>query len=404
MPTHSHSAATRLSNINRSTITSDVFCTVINNFGDIGVCWRLARQLVSEHGWQVRIFVDNLRAFQKLHPTLHIDKPWQIVDGVIIEHWHKPSYGGTNLQPADVVIETFACKLPSVYIAAMAKRERKPIWLNLEYLSGEDWVPNFHLRPSPHPHYPLVKTFFFPGLGPGTGGVLKECNLDRRRVAFETSPAKQADWWQHTIGQALPTGNYTIISLFAYKNSVVDALFEQWCDSAIPIILLVPENHISNAVARFFGLPSFSAFTHAQRGSVTAYSVAFTDQHNYDILLWASDFNFVRGEDSFVRAQWATRPFVWHIYPQTNNAHLSKLDAALVRYTRTLPTNARNSLIRFWHAWNGDGVLDWADFAQHQTLFSMRGIEWAKELTQIGDLASNLVKFVKIQLKCSFVY
>jgi uncharacterized repeat protein (TIGR03837 family) len=380
-------------------IACDLFCAVIDNFGDIGVCWRLARQLTSEHGWQVRIFVDDLHAFQKLCPALAVDRSRQAVSGIVIEHWREPAHAGDTLEVADVVIEAFGCELPHVYVAAMARRERAPVWLNLEYLSAEDWVADFHLRQSPHPRYPLTKTFFFPGLGAGTGGVLKEHHLDAARAAFEASPQARDAWWRHTTGQPAPTPDATVISLFAYENPAVDSLLKQWRDGPDPVVLLVPEGRISGALARFFGLPSFAAGSHAERGKLRAHALAFTDQPGYDALLWASHLNFVRGEDSFVRAQWAARPFVWHIYPQADDAHLPKLDAALAHYADSLPAESRAALARFWHAWNGVGQPDWADFQRHRAVFERRAVQWAQELAALGDLAGNLAVFAKSQLK-----
>jgi uncharacterized repeat protein (TIGR03837 family) len=380
-------------------ISCDIFCAVIDNFGDIGVCWRLARQLADEHRWQVRVFVDDLHSFQKLCPSLALERARQTVDGIVVEHWREPSHAGDTVEVADVVIEAFACELPPIYIAAMAQRERAPAWLNLEYLSAEDWVADFHLRPSPHPRYPLTKTFFFPGLGPGTGGVLKERNLDASRAAFETSPSAREAWWLATTGRPPPLDGTTVISLFAYENLAVESLLEQWRDSATSVVLLVPEGRISGALARFFGLPSFAAGSHASRGSLSAHALAFTDQAGYDALLWASDINFVRGEDSFVRAQWAAKPFVWHIYPQADDAHLPKLDAALAHYARTLPDDTREALARFWHAWNGAGRPDWAEFQRHRPALTLRAAEWAGELAEVGDLAGNLALFAKTQLK-----
>jgi uncharacterized repeat protein (TIGR03837 family) len=380
-------------------IAADLFCAVIDNFGDIGVCWRLARQLASEHGWQVRIFVDDLHAFQKLCPTLALDRSRQAVSGIVIEHWHEPSRAGATLDVADVVVEAFGCELPHVYVAAMARREREPVWINLEYLSAEDWVADFHLRRSPHPRHALTKTFFFPGLGAGTGGVLKERHLDAARAAFEASPSMRDAWWRQTTGSSAPSDDATVVSLFAYENPAVDSLLEQWRDAAKPIVLLVPEGRISGALARFFGVPSFGAGSHAERGNLRAHALAFTDQPGYDALLWASHVNFVRGEDSFVRAQWAARPFVWHIYPQADDAHLPKLDAALDHYGRDLPEDARAALARFWHAWNGTGQPDWADFQRHRAVFEQRAVNWAQELATLGDLAGNLADFAKSQLK-----
>ncbi|WP_181969831.1 elongation factor P maturation arginine rhamnosyltransferase EarP [Paraburkholderia sp. DHOC27] len=387
------------SGTSHAAIAADLFCAVIDNYGDIGVCWRLARQLASEHGWQVRIFVDDLHAFQKLCPSLALDRSRQAVSGIIIEHWREPSRAGATLEVADVVIEAFGCEVPHVYVAAMARREREPVWLNLEYLSAEDWVADFHLRRSPHPRYALTKTFFFPGLGPGTGGVIKERHLDAARAAFETSSPTRDAWWQKTVGTPAPHADATVVSLFAYENPAVDSLLVQWRDAPTPVVLLVPEGRISGALARFFGLSAFEAGRHAERGNLRAHALAFTDQPGYDALLWASDINFVRGEDSFVRAQWAARPFVWHIYPQADDAHLPKLDAALEHYGRGLAAAARAALGRFWHAWNGVGPPDWADFQRHREVFQQRAVDWTRELATLGDLAGNLADFAKSQLK-----
>ena len=48
----------------------DVFCRVIDNFGDIGVCWRLARQLAGDFALHVRLWVDDFDSFWLLCPEL----------------------------------------------------------------------------------------------------------------------------------------------------------------------------------------------------------------------------------------------------------------------------------------------------------------------------------------------
>lgn len=375
-------------------IACDIFCEVIDNFGDIGVCWRLARQLKAEHGWQVRLFVDDLKAFHALCPAVDATLARQEAGGVVIEHWHAPTHAGDTLQIADVVIEAFGCELPAIYVTAMARRDRKPVWFNLEYLSAEDWVADFHLRPSPHPRHAINKTFFFPGLGAGTGGVLKERTLDAQREAFQRDA-----WWQERVGITAPSSETTVISLFAYENPAIDTLLEQWRDSPTPIALLVPEGRISGAIARFFGLSGFAAGSKAESGSLKAYALGLVEQPLFDALLWAADINFVRGEDSFVRAQWAQKPFVWQIYPQADDAHLPKLDAALAHYANSLPEPARAALERFWHAWNGVGAPDWSGFWRYRKHLEQRAADWALELASIGDLAGNLADFAKSQLK-----
>ncbi|MBJ9875593.1 elongation factor P maturation arginine rhamnosyltransferase EarP [Burkholderia cenocepacia] len=378
-------------------IACDLFCTVIDNFGDIGVCWRVARQLAHEHGWQVRLFVDDLHTFARLLPQVDPDAGRQTVDAIVIEHWHAEV--GDALDIADVVIEAFACELPGPYLAAMARRARRPVWINLEYLSAEDWVADFHLRPSPHPRYPLLKTFFFPGLSAGTGGVPKERDLDARRAAFDADPAARAAWWQRATGAAAPAPGTTVVSLFAYENPAVDALLAQWRDGPSPVVALVPTGRLSPAVARFFGVESFAAGVRARSGNLTAHGLAFVPQADYDPLLWVANLNFVRGEDSFVRAQWARKPFVWHIYPQADDVHLPKLDAALAHLSAGLADAPRAALERFWHAWNSAGTPDWADFWQHRAALDANALRWADALAAVGDLAGKLAEYAKSQLK-----
>ena len=191
--------------------------------------------------------------------------------------------------------------------------------------------------------------------------MLKERDLDTRREHFDAHA-----WWRERVGIERPGDGETVVSLFAYENPAVDALLAQWRDGDAPVVLLVPEGRISGALARFFGLPKFAAGTTASAGALRAHALGFVEQPRFDELLWAADINFVRGEDSFVRAQWAHKPFVWQIYPQADDAHLPKLDAALAHYTGTLDPSAREAVARFWHAWNGAGVPDWADFWRHR--------------------------------------
>ncbi len=148
-------------------LSCDIFCTVIDNLGDAGVCWRLARQLATEYDWQVRLWIDDPAPIALLAPD-HAAVP------VTVHPW-AGDFGGVT--PAQIVIEAFACELPPRYVEAMAALPRPPVWLNLEYLSAEDWVAGCHGLPSPHPRLPLVKHFFFPGFVAGTGGLLREKNL-----------------------------------------------------------------------------------------------------------------------------------------------------------------------------------------------------------------------------------
>ena len=143
----------------------DIFCTVVDNFGDIGVTWRLARQLVAEHSVAVRLWVDDLRAFERLCPEIDINASQQWQQGVEVRQW---TADWQPTEAADVVIAAFACQLPSAYMEAMAEREKPPLWMNLDYLSAEDWVVGCHGLPSVK-YKSVQKYLFLPGVPEGHG-------------------------------------------------------------------------------------------------------------------------------------------------------------------------------------------------------------------------------------------
>ena len=369
-----------------------IFCKVVDNYGDIGICWRLSRQLQREHAIDVTLWVDNLDSFQRLCPAVDPNAPVQVVDSVTVRHWRGQDDPFAPGDVADIVIEFFACDIPPGYIQAMAGCEPRPVWLNLEGLTAEEWVEGCHTLPSMHPRLPLTKHFFFPGFTAKTGGLLGEAGLDAQRQQFQSDPAAHAGFLS-ALGVTASEMAATRVSLFCYPDAPVAALFEAWQASARAITCLVPDGVAKEAVSAFLGAEA-NAGAVAARGALTVRVLPFVAQPDYDKLLWACDLNVVRGEDSFVRAQWAGKPFVWHIYPQDENLHHVKLRAFLQRYAVNL-----DSLAQFSLAWNGatDAGQDWAALwqalASEMPRISQRADDWRREMVALGDLASNLLKF-----------
>lgn len=386
-------------------ITCDIFCAVIDNFGDIGVCWRLAKQLVYEHDMTVRLWVDDLLSFCRLHPAISPDMPIQHCLGVEIRHWSSTFLELTfpKVEPAQLVIEAFACVLPECYVAAMVEQEYKPIWVNLEYLSAEEWVAGCHCLPSPNPSLPITKYFFFPGFTLQTGGLLLERDLIARRDAFQSELHTQATFWR-ALGVPLPKPDEVRVSLFCYENIALPELFSTWAKANIPILCLVPEDCVLPQVAAFFGTEHVVAGDILQYGNLEIRVLPFIAQERYDELLWACDINFVRGEDSCVRAQWAGKPFVWHIYPQQDKVHLKKLSAFMELYCSGLQLDATRALYSLWEGWNigqceGQGASTslkpaWNEYWEHIALLQRHAREWSQHLSG-NSLVLNLLNFVQ---------
>ncbi|MDF1486200.1 elongation factor P maturation arginine rhamnosyltransferase EarP [Ramlibacter sp. H39-3-26] len=354
----------------------DIFCRVIDNYGDIGVCWRLAANL-AERGHAVRLWSDDARALAWMAP--------QGCPGVQVLPWpaQAPADG-----VGDVVVEAFGCEIAPEFVAAIAGSTsaggQKPLWINLEYLSAEGYVERSHGLPSPMlagPGAGLTKHFFYPGFTPATGGLLREPGLPARQAAFDRAA------WRAAHGVA---NGALAVSLFCYEPAALGALLARWADGPQPVRLLATPGRATAAVRA--ALQNENSLQRRQDGR-SALSISYLDtlpQPGYDELLWASDLNFVRGEDSLVRALWAGQPFVWHIYPQPeDDAHHAKLDAFLDWF------QAPGSLRHFHHLWNGlrAGPLPALDAATLAAWHAAAQAARARLLTQ-DDLVAQLLRFV----------
>lgn len=374
MDTHSIGANTR-----GPALRWDVFCRVVDNLGDIGVCWRLCTDLASR-GQQVRLWIDCPDDLDWMAPGarqgLH---PW-----VQVLHWTEPMATGLAdaLSPADVWVEAFGCDPARECIDALAGRlaagETPPVWLNLEYMSAEPWVERCHRLPSPVMSGPLkglTKWFFYPGFTPATGGLLREATLPARQLAHE--PAR----WLRNLGLPVDDGRRRV-SLFCYEPESLGNVMRSAGLDASPADWLITPGRASAAVDQALGEePPGEGCRPIRLPRLT--------QQDYDRLLWSCDLNFVRGEDSLVRALWAGKPFVWQIYPQHDNAHHAKLDAFL-DWLQAPP-----SWRAFHHGWNGmspgetvwpgwDAIGEWASCA----------LQARDRLLAQADLCSQLLGFV----------
>ena len=348
----------------------DIFCRVVDNWGDMGVCWRLAADLAAR-GRQVRLWVDDASALAWMAP--------HGASGVEVRPW-------PDAVPADgvgeAVVETFGCDIPDAFAAALASLQntgrRAPPWINLEYLSAEGYVQRSHGLPSPvmsGPGRGLVRWYFYPGFTQRTGGLLREADLPRRQAAFDR-PSWRA---RHGIG-----GAQRAITLFCYEPPALPGWLDRLAQRA-DVRLLVTPGRASAAVRAW----------QAQRaGASPPLSIDHLpprSQPEFDELLWASDVNCVRGEDSLVRALWAGQPLLWHIYPQHDDAHHAKLDAFLDWL------DAPPAVRALHHVWNGMRPGPMPDLLDDGLLRAWGACVQAarRRLLAQDDLVTQLFRFVQ---------
>ncbi|MDR1162612.1 MAG: elongation factor P maturation arginine rhamnosyltransferase EarP [Candidatus Accumulibacter sp.] len=376
----------------------DIFCAVVDNYGDVGVAWRLARQLKREYGgyggynFTVRLWVDDLVAFRAICPEVSPSLSVQYVFNVEVRAWSKNAADLTPaVPPANVVVETFGTRAPDSYSRAMASASPRAVWINLEYLSAERWVEDCHTLPSPHPHLPRVTYFFFPGFTDKTGGLLRERDLEEDLRRFPDSPEAREAFWK-TLGLAAPVPETQTLFLFAYENAATPGLLDFLASGSLPFRCIAPP---CTQMKTFFGNAALSEKT-SSRGRLEFLTLpAFVPQTRFDALLLCSDIVFVRGEDSFVRAQWVEKPFIWNVYPQKDKAHFAKLDAFLDLYCKNLSREASKAVRAFHHEWNEnrfspETCAEWIaclpELREHAK-------NWAKHLKKHDDLCRSLVKF-----------
>ena len=320
----------------------DIFCRVVDNLGDAAICWRLARQLANEYSLAVRLWIDQPQALSRLVPGA---RPGQMQDRVSIESWRDddPRLSLTRSeQVADVVIAGFECELPAGYRHAMTSR--RPVWINLDYLSAQAWVDTHHGLPSPKSDG-LTESFFFPGFTSESGGLLREADLIDRCERFDRDPSARIDFLRSLGIDARPGERF--MSLFCYPDSPVAELIDglKAIEGQASAATGTPENWqllIPEGIA-----PELSVRRGVRR-------VPFLSQTDYDRLLWSCDLNWVRGEDSLVRALWSGRPLIWQAYRQIGEAHRPKLEAMIDRWLKDaeLPDPAATAWRKAHTAWN----------------------------------------------------
>jgi uncharacterized repeat protein (TIGR03837 family) len=296
----------------------DIFCKVIDNHGDIGVCWRLARGLAGR-GHQIRLWVDDASALR-----------WMAPEGdpaVQVLQWDQQR----TASPGEVVIEAFGCEITDAFQAAIKSCSKRvqPPWINLEYLTAESFAERNHELPSPilsGPAAGLTKHFFYPGFTTRSGGLLHEPDLMQRRSVF-----------------VRPTSEVRRISLFCYEPAALRQLLRVLGEGPRHTELLVTAGRATAATKA-----ALTQSPEVLRGNALSITwLPLMTQEDFDRLLWSCDLNLVRGEDSLVRALWAGQPFIWQLYPQDDDAHHAKL-AAFLDWL-----DAPASLREAHFAWNG---------------------------------------------------
>lgn len=362
-------------------MTIDIFCDVIDNFGDAGVCWRLASIFSREHGFPVKLYINDAQTLSKITSGLDPKNLPCLVDGIEIHDWKDAE----TSEPSQVVIETFGCRLPYAFEQKIASARPQPIWINLEYLSAEDWVEGCHSLPSPHPSLNVNKYYFFPGVTKKTGGLMIEKDLFIRQKHFSKDRNKFLEAFN------LDPEVFTTF-VFCYPSAPLAKFYIALQKRGKDINLLLPKGAATEILSKLYK-------EHPSRNIHLGIS-EMVPQSEFDKFLWASDAVIIRGEDSFVRAQLSGKPFIWNIYPQTEETHIKKLEAfgERIRPFYGASYQAWIDMNLSWNKSSSDLAPYWNRWGEELPLIKEAALRWRDHLVSLGSLADNLLRFVKSKI------
>lgn len=378
-----------------------VFVRVIDNYGDAGVGWRLSCLLAEYLHMHVRLWIDDTDALNKLVPAP--EKQARIT----IEAWQGDAMMQQQLSAAAdpvLVIETFGCELPPQVLERI--RECRPLWLNWEYLTAEDWAVGLHAMSSLQPNG-LEKYFWFMGIDEGSGGLLREPDYLAEREKFRQQPQLQQAFRQEYGLPLQHTGQLWLV--FAYTSGQWAQWMAMWQQADTPVTLWLAGGQVIESLraAKLIAPEELQQEGDiCELGNVTLVRIPFVPQAAFDRLLWLADAAIVRGEDSFVRALWAGLPFFWHIYRQDDDVHLQKLHAFWFKAMQGWPAELRQAFTVLSDDLNGAGAVSslkreqaWQYLCAHWQSWVKSATAWSEMLHGQDNALEKLARFSHLPLK-----
>ncbi|WP_288958746.1 elongation factor P maturation arginine rhamnosyltransferase EarP [uncultured Treponema sp.] len=393
-----------------------ILCRVVDNYGDIGFVYRLARELSSLSSiekTQLRLIVSDLKSFNAmaLPPGISTSLAVQNYNGWKVIDWNACAEGKCEFteHPPKIILECFQCGRPEWLdeILFSAQTTQTVQIVNVEYLTAEDWADDFHLLKSGTRSALVKKINFMPGFTKKTGGLV----LDKHFVSCVHSKTAALECLKKyaskkTVALIEDTNLFRVIA-FSYERNFENeacALSEFAKNSGRKVqVLLAPG----------LGNVPFKKAAAAFK-NISVYDLEYLPQLAWDALLTLADFSFIRGEDSFSRACLSGIPFVWHAYPQEEEFQLVKAAAVLKRMEPFFSAGDMSLVKNVWLSYNRKPSVKMCDEACKvynectdagyipllRILENYGGIKksfgmFAQSLFANGNLAQNLLAFLQ---------
>lgn len=383
--------ALNAANFSEKTLDITILCKVVDNFGDIGFVYRLARSLSDLcPNLKLRIVADNLKSFSLLCPEIDPLKDDQNANGWQIFNWNaeKTCLETFRKNPPKIILECFQCGRPE-WLETLLFTEKIPNVAHIimiDYLTAEPYAETFHKLKSLTRSAKVQKVNFMPGFTKKTGGLI----LDKPFL------------------DALKNRTYV-------NDKFFNILFFGYQRNYSPVIRALQnfnnksEKKINLLLAKGAGFDSFLAAYEAEKSAeknlFALEELQFLSQIEWDALLTKTPLLFIRGEDSLSRACLCGVPFVWHAYSQTEEYQLVKVNALLDRMSVHFSLEDFKIIRKCWQLYNTtnadpkelENVLN--DFLQNYKKLCGGFKDFSESLLKNGDLTEHLLEFIKSNLE-----
>ena len=373
-----------------------ILCKVVDNFGDIGVAWRMAKRFVElakkenlEIIEKINLIVDGLSSFNKIENSIDITQSFQTVKDVCVYDWNcydvcYKIFSQNDGKKLAFIIECFQCGRPDWMekILFQDKLQRTVQILMIDYLTAEKYAEDFHKLMSLTRSAKVQKVNFMPGFSDKTGGLIIE------------------DKWE-AVAQRNSNGPVLFFTYSKNWDGVAES-FVKKTDKQILAAKGVGFESVKNSFEKFLLQPEFSS---------RFKSLDFCNQREWDNLLLNCSFLFIRGEESLSRACLSGIPFVWHAYVQTEEYQLVKVKALLEIMKKYFTPNQFNIIEKLWLRINESDVAsdqkcdiekknmkikELCDiFIEKADDFAVGYRKFAKDLRKNGDLCQNVMTFIR---------
>lgn len=362
-----------------------VLCKVVDNFGDIGVVWRLCKQIKANYPeTKLNLIVDDFVAFNKICSSVNVDYKFQNVDAIDIYDWKNfefcyETFTNNDGEKLSLILECFQCGRPDWMekILFEDKLQRTVQVIMIDYLTAEDYAESFHCLQSLTRSGKVKKVNFMPGFTDKTGGLI----IDE---LWKKEPSRN------------PNGSVLIFTYERNWKPLVNGI-NNWAKTKdiFPEILIAPGRGFDSMKNAWSDIGEKSL-------NCCVKELSFMNQNQWDLMMKDCSILIIRGEESMSRACLSGIPFVWHAYPQSDEYQLVKVNALLNRMERHFKYEDFEIVKKLWIAINSPETDDsdfdlesyMEKFLQNADRLEYGFKEFSKSLQKNGDLVTNLMTFI----------